>query len=143
MLVAREDFHAGAKLALRWRGPRRVPKALSDYVYQIEDLHNGATEEIHTSWLKFYHYRSLDTEAILAQLIASETGMPVARLMQMVRTEDGLKVQVRWKGLRAGEYRLEPLHRIFEDVPVMLKCLLTRNNTPPELANAAHTELFL
>ena len=51
VLVAREDFFAGEKLALRWRGPRRIIKALSDYVYQVEDLRNGTVEYIHGSRL--------------------------------------------------------------------------------------------
>lgn len=41
VLVAREDFTAGEKLSLRWRGPRRVVKTINDYVFQVEDLHNG------------------------------------------------------------------------------------------------------
>ena len=38
VLVAREDFSAVEKLALRWRGLRRITKALSDYVFQVEGL---------------------------------------------------------------------------------------------------------
>lgn len=35
VLVARDEFHAGEKLALRWRGAKRIIKALSDYVFQV------------------------------------------------------------------------------------------------------------
>ena len=143
VLVAREEFHAGEKLALRWRGPRRIIKPLSDYVFQVEDLRNGLVEDIHGSRLKYYHDRSLDTEAILSHVISSETGMPVARLMKLVDTPDGLKVQVRWKGLSISEDTLEPLKRIYEDVPNMLERLLKRKNTPIELATAARSELSL
>lgn len=33
VLVARNDFSANEKLCLRWRGPRRIVKAISDYIY--------------------------------------------------------------------------------------------------------------
>ncbi len=33
VLVAREDFSEREKLTLRWRGPRRVIKANSDFVF--------------------------------------------------------------------------------------------------------------
>lgn len=41
ILVAREDFHAFEKLSLRWRGPRRITKAINSYVYQVYDFRNG------------------------------------------------------------------------------------------------------
>lgn len=42
VLVALEEFFKGEKLALRWRGPRRVVKGVSDYVYTVEYLRNGS-----------------------------------------------------------------------------------------------------
>lgn len=91
-MVAREEFHTGEKLALRWRGPRRVVNALLNYVFQVEDLRNGLTEEIHGSRLKYYQDRSLDNEAIISHVIASEIGMPVARLIKLVGMKQGLQV---------------------------------------------------
>lgn len=49
VLVAREDFFEGKKLCLRWRGPRRVVKALRDYVKQFDDCRNGMHEDIHAT----------------------------------------------------------------------------------------------
>lgn len=143
VLVARNDFHAGEKLALRWRGPRRIVKALSDYVFQVEDLRNGMVEDCHGSRLKFYSDRSLNSAAILSHVLSSETGMPVARLMQLVDSPDGLKVQVRWKGLPNSEDTMEPLERVYEDVPQMLLRLLGRKNTPLGLANKARSIIGL
>lgn len=137
VLVAREDFSAGEKLALRWRGPRRVVKAVSDYVYTVEDLRNGLTEDIHGTRLKFYRDRSLDIRVVMSDVISSETGMPVARLMRLLDTATGLKVLIRWKGLPNSEDSAEPLDRVFEDVPQMLVRLLDRKSTPPDLAEKA------
>ena len=95
VLVAREDFFADEKLALRWRGPRRVIKALSEYVFQVEDLRNGSTEDVHGSRLKFYRDFLLTSEVTFSNVLSSETVMPVGRLMRPADTEDGLKVIVR------------------------------------------------
>lgn len=36
VLVAREEFHKGEKLCLRWRGPRRVTKAVNDFEFKLK-----------------------------------------------------------------------------------------------------------
>ena len=143
VLVDREDFFAGEKLALRWRGPRRFIKALSDYVFRVEDLRNGSTEDVHGSRLKFHRYGLLNQEVILSHVLSSEMGMPVARMKRLVDTEDGLKVIVRWKGLPNSEDTEEPLERVFEDVPQMLLRLLRHKNTPAPLAEKARSPLSL
>ncbi len=131
--MAREDFSEGEKLALRWRGPRRVIKANSDFVFQVEYLRNGALEEVHASRLKFYSDSSLNKKAILSHVISSETGMPVARLMGIEEEDGKLFVVVRWKGLSKSEDIREPLEQVYEHVPKMLIRLLSRKSTPSDL----------
>lgn len=143
VLVARDDFTAGEKLSLRWRGPRRVVCSLNDHVYQVEDLRNGEVEDVHCTRLKFYHDPSLDTEAIMSHAISSETGMPVQRLMQLVDTDDGIMVQVRWRGLPPSGDTFEPLAAIYDDVPTLLRKLLQRRNTPGDLKRKAVASLGL
>ena len=143
VLLAREDFHAGEKLALRWRGPRRIVKSLSDYVFEVEDLRNGQIEQAHGSRLKYYSDASLNVEAILPHVLASETGMPVARLLELVEKEGQLFVRVRWKGLQTSEDTLEPIEKVFEDVPKMFVRLLDRKTTPVVLAKCARQHLSL
>jgi len=143
VLLAREDFFKGEKLALRWRGPRRIIKALNDYVYQVEDLRNGQTEEAHGSRLKFYRDAELDTKVIMSHVLSSETGMPVARLLKLTDEPDGMKVIVRWKGLPHSEDSAESLEHVYEDVPQMLLRLLQRKNTPAPLAEKARRILAL
>lgn len=141
--MARSDFRSGEKLSLQWRGPKRVVKAINDYVYQVEDLRDGTLEEAHISRLNFYHDPSLDTEAIMSHVITSETGMVVQGLLKLVDTDDGLKVQVRWRGLPDSEDTLEPLLQIYEDVPDLLMKLLRRKNAPWDLVERAQRELHL
>jgi len=143
VLLARDEFTAGEKLCLRWRGPRRITRAVSDYVYQIEDLRNGALEEAHASRLRFYSDDSLNKDAIMPHVISSETGMPVQRLMRLEESPNGLHVIVRWRGLPANADTSEPLSRIYEDVPQMLLNLLKRKSTPRHLVDLAKKELGL
>lgn len=79
----------------------------------------------------------------MAHVISSETGMPVQRLMRLVDTEDGLMVLVRWSGLPDSEDTLEPLKKVYEDVPGLLAKLLQRQHTPAKLASKARCELHL
>jgi hypothetical protein len=143
VLVARSAFNAGEKLALRWRGPRRIVKALSDYVFQVEDMRNGTILDTHGTRLKFYSDRSLDATAIMSHVLSSETGMPVARLMRLVDSPDGLEVQGRWRGLPDVEDTLEPIGRVFEDVPQLLHKLLRRKKVPVNLVTKARLVLGL
>lgn len=79
----------------------------------------------------------------MSHVLSSETGMPVARLINLVKVDDALKVLVRWKGLSSQNDSLEPLQYVFEDVPQMLNRLLKRKNTPAESAQQARDAIDL
>ena len=143
VLVARDEYGAGDKLLLRWRGPRRVTKALNDFVYQVEDLRTGQLDEAHASRLKFYRDDDIDTDVIMSHVLHSEIGMSVSRLMGLQEDPDGLKVIVRWKGLSNSEDSAEPLKNVYEDVPKMVKRLLLRKSIPVHLVNKARAALAL
>lgn len=143
VLVARDDFHANEKLCLRWRGPRRITKCLNDYSFQVEDLRNGELQTVHGTRLKFYSDDALDTTALMSHVLSSETGMPVSRLLRLVQKDTELFVSVRWKGLSPSENTLEPLLRVYEDVPGLLVKLLRRKNTDASLRSRACAKLGL
>ena len=143
VLVAREELFGGEKRDFRWRGHRRILKVLSDYLFQVEDLRNGMLRDIHGSRLKFYRDASQDTEVIMSHVLSSETGMPVAHLLCLIESHDGLKVFVLWKGLPDSQDSSEPLERVYEDVPRILFRLLQRKNTPPQLAAKTRSILGL
>ena len=98
--MAREHFHAGEKLCLRWRGPRRIVHAVNDYVYIVEDVRNRALVEAHATRLQYYNDASLDAKAILSHAISSETGMQIQRLLRLVDKPDGIYVAIRWRAFR-------------------------------------------
>lgn len=69
--------------------------------------------------------------------ISSETGTPLQRFMRLVKTDDGLMVQVRWRGLPESKDTLESLKKIHDDVPPLFEKLLKRKNTLASLAPKA------
>lgn len=143
VLAARQNFMAGEKLRLQWRAPRRIVKAPSNYVFQVEDLRNGNLDEIHGSRLKIYHNASLNTDAIISHVISSETGMVVQQLLGLIDSSEGIKVQILWKGLPESEDADEPLQNVYEDVPALMKNLLKHKNTPAGLASKTRRALGL
>jgi len=144
VLVAKEDFNAGEKLALRWRGPRRILNVVSKWIYTVEDLRTGVTEDVHATRLRFYCDHSLDTNAIMSHVLYSERGMEISRLLKLSESPSGdLLVRVRWYGLLPDQDTDEPLQNIFEDAPRLVKLLLKRKATPSHLAAKAKAQLKL
>lgn len=69
VLVERETFFEGEKLCLRYRGPRRVIKALCFYIYRVEALRTGDFDEMHGTRLNFYRDNDLDDKIILSHVL--------------------------------------------------------------------------
>lgn len=60
----------------------------------------------------------------MSHVVASETIMPIQRLMRLVESDDGLMAQVRWKGLQKSEDTPNPIANFYKDVPGMLLKML-------------------
>lgn len=88
-----------------WRsgGKDHVQLLNHDPLFHIEFQRNGDLECIHGNLLNFYSDHSVEMYAIISHVLSSETGMPIARLLRLERTTDGLKATVRWRGLPYSE----------------------------------------
>lgn len=95
VLLARTKLHGNEKLCIRWRGPLRVIKPLSDYIFLAEDVRNDSREEAYICRLEYYHDADPDTEAILSHVLHSETGMPVQCLLSLEDLPNGFFVKIR------------------------------------------------
>eukprot|EP00171_Calliarthron_tuberculosum_P002705 IDg2705t1 len=74
--------------------------------------------------------KHLDEESVFPHVLYSERGMPVQRLMNLEDTAEGLQIRVRWRGLSAREDTLEPLQRVYEDAPALVRKIAnTKINT--------------
>lgn len=87
-------------------------------------MRNASFDSVHGSQLKYYSDVSFDAKVIMSHVLYSETGVPVARLLCLIDTEEGLMVQVGWKGLNSLEDTPEKIAQVQEDVPQLFQKLL-------------------
>jgi Chromo (CHRromatin Organisation MOdifier) domain len=123
VLIAKREFHAGEKLTLRWRGPRRIISALSDHVYEVQDLENGRIATVHSSRIRFYHDPSLNVTADLLQHIANTEQGYAVKAIQDIRFDaasNSFQVLVYWIGFDDEDATWEPLTTMHEDAPDVL-----------------------
>ena len=118
-------------------------KALNNYVFEVEDRRSGTINDIHRTRPKFYSDDFLNQTAIMQHVVKSEHGMPVSRTQNLIETEQGLAILVRWKGFPDSPDSIEPLQQVYEDVPQLLFKLFNRKITPASLVSEDREQLKL
>ena len=110
-----------SKLALRWTGPYRVVKVLSDFVFVLEHLLSGEKAEVHGTRIILFRNSSFEvTEEVLGHLKHQEGELHNIAEFAGFRTHQGIpQVKVRWQGFEADEDSWEDIKLIKEDVPVL------------------------
>lgn len=96
---------AGEKLLPCFHGPRRLAWSINYQTCQVGDHWFGRltikpvsskiiglVEDVHGPRLKFNHDLSLDQEAVMLHVVASETDKPVQHFMRLIETDDGWMV---------------------------------------------------
>lgn len=114
---------------------------MNDCVYHFKDLRNGKIDEAHIFRLRFYHEGSHDKNAIVSHILSSETRMGVHCLVRLVDSEDGLMMQIRWRGLPDSQDTVESIAQVEKDVPTLFVKLSNRKNTPVALAKMVKLQL--
>ncbi|KAE9206095.1 hypothetical protein PF005_g13139 [Phytophthora fragariae] len=122
-----------ASKPVQWKGPKRIVKALSDYVFEVLDLMAPfAISTHHASRLKFYADASRNvTEDLVAQAMHADGGHLVSKLVKcrMQPETHTWEIQVEWIGLDPLEASWEPATIIYEDVPELVKRFVLRANS--------------
>ena len=127
VLRAAVEGEPRAKLQVRWKGPSRIVRVLSQYVYEVEDLITKRVTDVHASRLKFFRDGSLEvTENLLKQVAHSQEGHEVESFgsVRYNEKQKRYEIEVKWRGLDPLENSWEPAQNLVEDVPVMLKTYL-------------------
>ncbi|KAF0702593.1 hypothetical protein AaE_015834 [Aphanomyces astaci] len=107
VLVARALQHPG-KLSLRWKGPCRVVKVVSDHLLEVQQLMPpGDTRDI--------------DEDLKAQIAFGDERFYVEALQDLHMSDGTWQVKVKWLGLDDLESSWEPALSIYEDVPVLFR----------------------
>ncbi|POM67997.1 Hypothetical protein PHPALM_15896 [Phytophthora palmivora] len=114
VLAATATGKSGNKLALVWRGPKRIVRALNDYTFEVQDLIEPYAITIrHAARLQLYR-ESLST---LASLPSDKNYTPLVQLHQWC-----VVLKTSW----------EPAEVIKEDVPVLFARFVNEQPDDPD-----------
>ncbi len=116
-----------SKLQVVWKGPMRIVRTKSSWVFEVEDLVTKKLLEIHVSRLRFYADKMLNvTEDMLSQVAHSQEGHEVEKFLAVRHAKSAARfdVRIKWRGLEDSESSWEPVEQVAEDVPVPLKKFL-------------------
>lgn len=123
-VLAASAVKGGSKLALKWRGPKRVVRSLNDYTFEVQDLVAPYAVSVrHASRLKFYRDSSRElTEDLVAHVLHGEGGHLVDKFLDCRKnsTSRQWEILVQWIGLDPEEASWEPASVMLEDVPTLV-----------------------
>ena len=116
------------KLAITWKGPSRVVRALNDHTFEVQQLVEPyAITTHHGSRLQLYRERQREvTEDLLDAALFGDGGHLVQKLVacRYNTQKKEYEIQVQWAGLDPLEASWEPATVIYEDVPVLVERLV-------------------
>jgi hypothetical protein len=125
VLAATATGKSGNKLALVWRGPKRIVKAHNDFTFEVQDLVAPfATTIRHAARLQLYRDAARGrVEELEEQAIHGEGGhlVEAIRACRLSPSTHQWEVQVKWYGLDEVEASWEPAEVIQEDVPLLFQ----------------------
>ena len=107
-----------AKLQVSWLGPRRIIHAHSDWLFDVEDLRNGAKSQHHISRLKLYPAKDANVSQDLMDHVAYTEGGHIVEELRDVKFDRPRKmwmIQVKWRGLEEIECSWVPVDHLLED----------------------------
>ena len=123
VLVAQARLNGLSKLTALWRGPYRVTRALSDYVYEVEHLVTLEVSEVHITRLRFYADSSMDVPVPLLDEVMHENTLTFEYHIEDILShtfdtaDDAYKLQIKWSGFSDLEVTWEALSSLYEDQP--------------------------
>lgn len=127
VLVAIPKTTKQHKLHAVWRGPYRIVRAVTDYVYEVEHLVTNDVTECHIARMKFYADSELDVDVpALKDEITREKSVfsnyDVENFVDHKYDRERMEyvVLVRWHGFSEAENTWESITEIYEQVPATL-----------------------
>ena len=136
VLVARtRKAGRNAKLMSEWTGPWRVVSDDREHVYAVEHIVSGEVRDTHVARMRFYADKDLHVTRRLMEIFQhlehqAEYHIEGIDKIKKAPRGDEYLVLVRWMGLDE-EATWEPVSRVLEDAPVVLKRELRKMCLPP------------
>jgi Integrase core domain len=116
------------KLAVRWKGPCRIIRVVSNTTYEIENLVTGTHETLHYAQLRSYSDDALHvTELLTAAISSNEARLKeykIQKLLALRTLHKRWEIQVKWTGYQTPTW--EPVETIRADAPEMFAMFLNR-----------------
>ncbi|KAE9215371.1 hypothetical protein PF005_g9456 [Phytophthora fragariae] len=138
VLAATATGWSGHKLALVWRGPKKLVRALNDYTFEVQDIVAPFEVSIrHASRLQMYRDAARGSvEKLQEQAIFGEGGHVVEALRACRLSPDTHRWEmlVKWFGLDEIEASWEPAEVIKQDVPLLYEAFVAASPGDPQLA---------
>ena len=123
VLVAQARLNTLSKLTALWRGPYRIVRAISAYVYEVEHLVTHEFRTVHITRLRFYADSSLDIPIPLLDELLTEDTLTFEYHIESIlaHTYDfdsgEYRLRIKWTGFSDLETTWEPLNLMYEDQP--------------------------
>ncbi len=112
------------KLSVRWAGPMRVVRVLSNWTFEVEDLVRGRRAIRHARMLRLFADQALDvTEELRRQIQHDDGAWFVVSEIRDWRKQPRKPVEllVRWEGFDDDSDSWEPIASLYKDVPVIVR----------------------
>jgi hypothetical protein len=124
VLLAQVKKVFNAKLDAFWRGPYRVITAVSNWVYELEDLLTHATITAHASRLRFYADSSLNVDVTLLDQITYDRGDLTYEYFQSHRFDydsNSWQLYAKWFGFDSVENTWEDAQSCYANSPALVR----------------------
>jgi hypothetical protein len=114
----------GGKLRHKWRGPFRVTRAISPWVYEVEDIVSAKRSNAHIERLRLYADSQLDVDVdVKSQYCFDNVKYEIEQFLDVRRnTINGeFEMLTNWKGFEHDQDSWEPIGTLTTDVPELVK----------------------
>ena len=128
VLVARDTRD---KLAVRWLGPMRVVRIVSDWVYEVQDLVHQHKYVRHAQMLRRFSDKQLDVTEQLREQLANDDAafLHVDHFTGWKKTGAEVFLHVRWRGFTAASDAWVNFDDLAQDVPDRLRQYVDAHKT--------------
>ncbi|KAE9051957.1 hypothetical protein PR001_g948 [Phytophthora rubi] len=128
VLAATATGRSGNKLALVWRGPKRIVRALNDFTFEVQEIVQPFEMSVrHASRLQLYRDAGRgQVDELQEQAVYGEGGHLVEALRECRLSPDSHRYEifVKWYGLDDVESSWEPADSIKQDVPQLFQAFV-------------------